>query len=1510
MTQAGGPAALNGFLYQILHHLNSMANVRLTGRLDRKILRDARLTLEPRTGGDARVEAKGLYLVEQYKTRTTRTWSLKDLFPVLIDLQNSVPHSVAGTAIYRFVTDGKPGKLQPFKEFLKEVRSVSSLEDLENTRSIRFSPSITATRRKFFEYLSTEIQRSTSASAEIVNPRLFHLLSNFEMKFRIDGTNIAISVEHLLRLYAPNLGDESHLREQLIGILLDTVRTGEVTLDVHGIDALFRRTGINTERMRKLAALPATTASTTWRNLNRVKYNVEQDVRRRPLWPENKQILVIEGESGNGKTWQLGQLLHACVESSQIVALILHARTREDLFVQISQQLWQTGLGETSNMSPIGISNFMRELTATDPQRAITIAVDDVQDTDFARELVRQEWANWGMRLVLTVPRRVARSLSITDGSLVHFHSVGEFSIEELDSLLRVSGRRWSELPADLRHLLRRPILAGIYIELPYSSIKTAPQSEYEIFERFWERISARSGHGDEGVAIALANHVLDTESFSLERSEWSQIGVFSNDIVDRLVASGWIYITNNGAMTFAHDRLLNWAAAKALVHKFDRGALTEEELSEALIGQTTDEGSQFDFRLGYVPMDVLWLLAEDSHKRTSLTTLIRRLEDRQDFGPAGQMLYAHLLPTIGQTIVPILVELVTQRCHDTNHGLRVKHISRAFITLARQENVCLQSAIEILLRSHDYDVQDVALQTLPLLPDMNPIERIWDIHQQRQTDLMRETEHSRYERYRIGFATMCSAIQSQPSWLHEKLADSKSSPTDVSECAFLLAALDGPAAQDIWRDTRDIVVQMCHESQPRGLLRCIGRFSDISLIEFAVQSLTSTNSFAGSAALNTLSILDPKTAIDRLVDVGDTDRYLSRNNWLPVLLNAEPDLTNRGILKLASCDSRGLRTIVDLFWERPNDADDKIIRFVVETLEKEISKNFQTCMVGDAIWLYHPLDFLGRISQLELLRILWEKVGSSLEEMLIEIAAVRSCRGGEGHDTIAEKVRRVLLLMGGGGIAALIERELESDDIHARIRGLNWAAVRGGVRIQDRLSAIATRSFERCVDGGVHDLALHEFRLSVSALSANGPDAALVNVVMQSGVVDLPPKLSQFRSHRGMMVRDETATALEILENLDEGQIQIALIVAWLGMDPVFIEPVQRILERTDPNGKTAVFAILALLELGDNSEQLVRLAFRMASTDKNSVWGVRALLRLGEAGISSLASWLQERSCGNCNELGIAVIRALYKNVSTREIAVREAVECCKDGMFLPGPPYDVAAEWNDLVLREKILDKAFSARSPFDNHLLRAIEGLAKFDVMRAEEALEIAVQLHPKMEYRLCKILIDIAPESAASKLIEWAFTVQRESLTLAVGRALRRLDWDVVAELLMSRTDGSLAERKLAANLGAAIPTHNLRVALDRMAKYDDVDEVRHAALAAIDCHRRESDLCELFEAFSSGTLERRWSLLHSIVHSGDPYLFTERTDPLWLGNILTDDIPFAFEHHGNIILRERRRSGR
>lgn len=508
MTQAGGPAAINGFLYQIIHHIGWLAGVTLSGKLNGQEIKNACLVLEPRCGGDACVEASNTYLVEQYKTRKNRTWAVSDIMSVLRDLRKAVHPSLPKHAIYRFVTDGRPGRLETFTAFLNEIKIATNTNDLDIVEYKKFCTDFSGTNRDFLNHIAKVTRDSQRQENRDEISIIFHLLSCFDMKFCINANDIAAEIEIILRPYVPDLGDEQKIRTDLIGQLFEMLSKGEARLDLNKINALFNIVGLSPDRLRKVAVLSETMRELTRRHLSHIRYKPDQDVRNAPEWPNNKPVLLITGKSGVGKTWQLVKLLQTYKEKNQIAILVPTAKSTETLLSRTASALWQTGLNNTSEKNLTGVSKFLYELAPNIKTPKVIIAIDDIQDVDLARDLVRQDWIGLDMHLALTVPNTTAQSLQLTDEDSIHVHYVDNFSINELDDLLKKNGQKWVDFPADMKKLLRNPILASIFLKLPYASIQNALHSEYEIFEEFWLRIVEKGRHGDQGIVTSLAAYM------------------------------------------------------------------------------------------------------------------------------------------------------------------------------------------------------------------------------------------------------------------------------------------------------------------------------------------------------------------------------------------------------------------------------------------------------------------------------------------------------------------------------------------------------------------------------------------------------------------------------------------------------------------------------------------------------------------------------------------------------------------------------------------------------------------------------------------------------------------------------------------------------------------------------------------------------------------------------------------------------------------------------------------
>ena len=1502
MTQAGGPAAINGFLYQILHHIEWVADVRLEGA-DQEV-ENAVLVFEPRNGGDARMEAPDQYLVEQYKTRANGTWSLTDVENILRDLRKAVLPSLPANAHYRFVTDGRAGRLGEFKAFLDALKSVKGPDHLNNYEKRKFKSGFTVTDREFFDHIVKETRSGDPQRHAKERAVVFDLLAHFEMEFCVTSSDLIEKIERILCPYVADLHDERRVRERLVGLLMGRLSEGKIQLKSTDLDGLLREAGLSIERLRNLRRLPKTMAELNQARLGSIGYQNEKDVREVPCWPKEKPILLITGESGVGKTWQLGKYLEECVEASRTATLIeVHgAKTTEDILTQAARNIWQEGLGETSDPSLIAISNFLPKINPDIPIPLLTVVVDGIQNVDVARDLIRQNWMKWGMRLILTVPNIVDRALERPDSKTIHVHRIDDFSDNELDELLKRHGQRWADLPSDLKKLLRKPILAGIYLELfsqdtpcsEYMSFQDAPCSEYEIFEKYWQKMVAKCQLGDEGIITDLAAHMHEGKSYLLRRSEWQGIGLTGKSL-ERLQAAGWLRSLEYDEVEFVHDRLLNWAVAKSLARKFQLGELSIDEFYDTLVVKSEEQEGH---RLGYVPMDTFWLLADGDTHSKALGQLVAKMNDYtlED--------YLHLLPTLGQRSIPILLELLNRTTSDSDCGYKVSLIRKAFVNLAQQEKIELEE-VTALLNKPDPLQQSVAMAVLEAAPDPRHLDRLWDLHQQCADARDNNTDGYNIADYQTSFAALQAGIKRCPEWLRNRILAADKNGERIVELGYLLSGLEHPKAPEIWQDTSDVLMSEFLPNKPRSLINCIAHFGDREKINFVIEHLSCSEDFASWAAFRALTILAPQEAIDRLIEVEESDRYLTRNEWLPHLLRVYPEQTRQRILKLAQSDSRGYWLITSIFWERPDELDEALLRFVLRTLEIHL-RDLREAFVEESSILHHPLDFLGRIACPKLLKILQTEADGELERLIVEVAFSRLHTNSSMFDHIRENARRILMLIGGQGITTLISRELASEHFWVRHGGLKWAFVRPDDSTIKRLAAIARRPIPRDTNGQPKSGPFTEFCQALTALAALGADSDLIEILSQTDGVDmLPIHLANLRAYRGPMPKALTNSALRILQDaaLSEDLVQTSLVIAWLSADTDFIPTVRTVLERADPESQIANYACMALQVLGDQSDDFARLAEHLAQTKENADWGLNALIDLKNKGLGFLKNWIQSPS--NPDYIG-RVIRTLYHYAETRDFAVDVAVHRCLNSSFTHHPLYDIAAESDNPDLRKQILEVAFAERAYVAVEPLRAIQGLAKFDVDHAIEAIERGLQFHPNIERDLCLLLVRIAPKTAAKKLLDAIIVIERESLISAVGRALRRLDPTIVVQSVIERMSIPSSRRESVAELAGWLPIPEITKKLGHLADHDNSIDVRRVALGALERQRREKMVCSLLADFPVAKPEHQWALLVAILEVADPYLLTDREDPLWLGHVFKESVPRAFVHHAKEVLEKRK----
>ena len=1510
MTRSGGSVALNGFLYQILHHLDWSADISLTGRLDGREVKEGCLVLEPgKGGGDAQARASGSYLVEQYKTRDSGTWSLSDVITVLRDLRKSVPDDLPGYAEYGFVTNGRSGRLAEFKEFIARVGAVEGPDELDDTVKRMFARDLRLGERAFLDHLASATRNGGGGSVTSEERALvFHLARHVTLKFGVGLEDLAANIETRLRPCVENLGEEVGIRKRLVGELMERLGQGETRLDRDGLNAMLKEAGVSPDRLRKVAELAETLADGRRWGSKHIRYRRDDDVRDAPHWDEKKPVLVIAGESGAGKSWQLVSLMEAMTKGGEPVVFVRGTGTAEDILTRAAREIWQTGLDETSDKTLRGVSNFLRQEAFQLRSPRFTIAVDDVRDADVVRELVRQDWASLGGRLVMTVPPVVDGTLHSADWDEIGLLRVGEFSIEELDELLKKFGHRWADLPADLKRLLRKPVLAGLFLDLGVSSFQNAPQSEYEIFQAFWDRIDEKCSAGDKGIVTALADCAVEGEGYPLPRERWPTIALDKQSLA-ALEAAGWLICSEHGEVEFSHDRLLNWAVAQSICRRFLNNQLTVDGLFALMTGGEDGDGADTLQRFGYVPMDTLWLLSADDSRQSVLGQLVERMESHGAFGGEGRSFYTRLLPTIGQRAVPVLLQRLRTIIESSDGDYRVGLIGEGFTTLAKRESVDIRPAIESLLRSPSWDAQSVAMAMLRVAPDPEHMDRLWEVHQQ-QVHAREHNADRRVERgYQATFAALRAGVARCPEWLRGRIVEADPTREQVSDLGYLLSGLDGPEAAAIWRDLRDVLMEKVPGNNPRCLLQCIARFSDREKKDFVVEHLSHQGDVVSAVAMGALAVLDPGEAIDRICHVDDEQR-LFRSEWLPLLLRTDSERTRAQLRELAEAGSEGQRLIEDYFEKRPADLDGGTLDLVLRIREREFREHLDAITTNDLAWPLFPLRFLGRMCRPCTLRRLNDETGGAFEAAIVELACSRLRGNSRVQDQILEAARRALVLIGGSGFSDLINRELESEDFWVRHGGLNWARVRGNERTVELLAAIAQRAIPRDANGEPDRDARQEFRQAMVALAVAGADEILVGILSAPGFVDVPLPLADCRAHRGPMSKSLTAGSVQAMQNPETPDETLcgALAVVWLSGDADLIPDVRSVLHRVEPESKAALHACIALQGLGDTSPEFARSAEGLAFAREYRREGLNALIGLGAVGVEGLKRWLCEAGLGDRLNEGGFVIRALHAMEEGRDDAIEAAADLCRrNGMFLR-PLYEIAAESSDRMVREKVLEAAFTESAVVVQAPLDAIRGLARFDAGRAAEAVEAGLSNHPKIERQLCRLLVQFEADRAAEKLIGAAIAEERESLSDAVGRALRLVNESIVADAIVKCVGGTEAERMIACRIAGWLPFPTVVEALEGVVESDGSISVRRAALDALYRRREEGAIECLCSEFAAESCEaRRWALFVAIVETADPHLLCSSEDSLWLGHILTADVPYAFEHHAREVIERRKR---
>ncbi len=615
----GGPSTINGVLYQMLwtllktthlHASGCIADAQ-TGRITQSTLR-----LEPRGGGgDLQVIGESCRVIQQLKAKSDEgTWSLADVVKsVLPDLYLAVDLTAPDTG-YEFVTEGRIGRWKDVYKFFHSLNRRVCPDDnvlaaLDDTKALKLGISNRSreksaevvpfwtqrsyTERRLFERIVQEVRNRKAVETEPVattHRKLWNLLGHF--RFVGDQTMklLQLAVDRYLLQLVEYDSDVPEKRDALLMGIARLATRGSA--DIHDAAKFLAEHGLASTPLSAWSVLRERSRIYLAGELKRLGYNADEDVRLArardvaSMWGGAKPMLVVSGNSGQGKSWLLYALAQQLSAEPELVIMVEATGKVDDDLEEAARICWHD---IKNNDMVLRLNRIAERLRRVDSDRAgswLNLFVDGVQNAEEARSLAKQPWEKWGVRLLISCEPEVATGFEkAAQGRCTGPAFVGDFTSEELQRYLtQYFGTDWPDIPGDVRDTLRRPLLARIYRDVAQLGA-WRPTNEYELCRRYWDRLDE-----DERIDIPLARvglerlvrSILDGAPYPWTTEQLLLVGL-DNQAITALIRVGWFRRTPRGRFEVWHNRLLNWAVAASLVDSFHSGNIDAADFCSRL---------------------------------------------------------------------------------------------------------------------------------------------------------------------------------------------------------------------------------------------------------------------------------------------------------------------------------------------------------------------------------------------------------------------------------------------------------------------------------------------------------------------------------------------------------------------------------------------------------------------------------------------------------------------------------------------------------------------------------------------------------------------------------------------------------------------------------------------------------------------------------------------------------------------------------------------------------------
>ena len=1478
MPPPGGSANLNGVLYQILHSLHWVGALTLSAQCHDGELSEATLLLEPSGGGgDLRISDDGLldFVVEQYKSAPLGSpWSLNDVIQgVLPDLYLAIPDDrLAAHGEYRFVTPGKRGDWLNAASFFASLAPLVPADPrgaLDDANVEVFGRGTSLTRRQLFDQIIETLQESPRIGKETrldTERKLWHLLSRFRMIEHRTADSLVQSINQFLLSVVDNREDVDHQRRALSGFLLERAAAGPY----HTIVAqLLAEVGLRGEPLINVSRVRARIRARLEMSFKELRYRPEEDVRARSASHFEKPVLLITGESGQGKSWLECAVARKASEDGAFVALFAARGDADRDWDEASRTIWQQALGHTALVPIEELHSRLRDLGVADGASRLVVCIDDVHSVHEARRVIAGQVLRRDIQVVMTVPAPTARVLATEFPDRVEIRAVTNFTLPELQSFMELHGRDWAVIPSDVQETCRLPLLARMFTEV--SAGTWTPSAEYEIFEKYWSRLSVDREQiehpADVGRMAALAISALDDNVAYPWTSEHVAFTGIDDDARKRLEAVGWLQRLPDGRARVFHDRLLNWAVAEALVRDLEQGLIEPSRLHALLIQFDRPTTTTRRPALPYVPMDVLWLCTDPAHRlQQHVSGLVQALEH-----DSPDSLYTRLLPTLGRRAIPLLLD----RLRESDDRL-TRLISTGLSEIGRIAPDDVQRSAVTLIHEPTLDLQRVGLQILAVYPLASALDRLWLLHEESVNALDDKDNRDRWSRYEATSSALRSTVPLQLDWLARRIEDAHSDQP-AWELAYLLASLQTDQGNDIWASTKQHLLSIIPDREARSLVACIRRFRDRSEIRRLQTWIGSDVDLIAPSALTALADISPKRAIDSLERVPLHHLLPTRGWWLPKLLVRSRAETLDALRILIDADQATFWSRAMVFDDRELEIDSRTLNLLLDRLTHDVDSIIGSPPAEGQHPVYRPVELLKGARSHQAVDAFRQRRNTATESQLAQLASswVRRSPGFFDHEKHA--AFEILVRIGGPGATQFINAELASGDFYATIHGLDWCLFRPDETTIELLTAVARDATASSVTSG----APHLQAKALIALAALGQDSTLMEVVLRWGGDVLQRDLLEILPQRPPATDEVLSEALRLVHSADPDQQAKAIVALGVSRRADIVPTIRAIFDHSD-NAAVTKAVLIALELLGDRDDSLVPRLARELAVPNHRELAIQALFRVGTpAALAELESAAGIATKSQTPDEGL--LAALQDASPDRARVERYVWELAQ----ARSSDYPLSENWLEAIggnpdsqAIERLWRAAFPVgRAALDREQLGAVKGLRRGSPELALKAAELLTTEQSETRAVMPEIMMELDPARAVAVLAEVIIEETDPVMRWAIARALRLGPSQTSQAAVSSMLNSADLEAKRAGADLAGWFYQIFESELQRLATEETDEELLSSIHAALSRQVAESSARALITRLPKSEAVDRWALINDIIELTDPFLLTDSRDP-------------------------------